>query len=145
MASRSANSSRGSSARYVYDCGLRARMYTSCSLKNPERRFYTCSQTSDIRCDYFEWYDREFEGRHGEVITHLNSRRIYLEAKIELLEEKIVQLEVELATKKEKKVTRKKQVQKLMKFGCFVIVLLMDVMVIKMQRTVNVNGWQYIM
>ncbi|KAK1389597.1 hypothetical protein POM88_017775 [Heracleum sosnowskyi] len=145
MASRSTTSSRGSSVRYVCDCGLRARMYTSWSLKNPGRRFYICSKTSDIRCDYFEWYDRGFEGRHEEVIIHLNSRRIYLEAKIELLEEKIVQLEAELATKKEKKVARKKQLQKLMKFGCFVIVLLMVVMVIKMQRTVNVNGWQYIM
>ncbi|KAK1362801.1 GRF-type domain-containing protein [Heracleum sosnowskyi] len=113
MASRSTTSSRGSSAHYVCDCGLRARMYTSWSLKNPGRRFYTCSQTSDIRCDYFEWYDGGFEGRHGEVITHLNSRRIYLKAKIELLEEKIVQLEAELTTKKEKKVARKKQLQKL--------------------------------
>ncbi|KAK1363267.1 hypothetical protein POM88_038828 [Heracleum sosnowskyi] len=100
---------------------------------------------NDIRCDYFEWYDGGFEERHEEVITHLNSIRIYLEAKIELLEEKIVQLEAELATKKEKKVARKKQLQQLMKFGCFAIVLLMDVMVIKMHRTVNVNGWQYIM
>ncbi|KAK1356000.1 hypothetical protein POM88_049256 [Heracleum sosnowskyi] len=140
MASRSTTSSRGSSARYVCDCGLRARMYTSWSLKNHGIRFY-----NDIQCDYFEWYDGGFEGRHGKVITHLNSRRIYLEVKIELLEEKIVQLEAELATKKEKKVVRKKQLQKLMKFGCFVIVLLMAVMVIKMQRTVNVNGWQYIM
>ncbi|KAK1398088.1 GRF-type domain-containing protein [Heracleum sosnowskyi] len=145
MASRSATSSRGSSARYVCDCGLRARMYTSCSLKNPGRRFYTCNQNSDIQCDYFEWYDGGFDGRHGEVITHLNSRRVYLEAKIELLEEKIVQLEAELATKKEKKVARKKQLQKLMKFGFFAIVLLMAVMVIKMQRTVNVNEWKYIM
>ncbi|KAK1357406.1 hypothetical protein POM88_050662 [Heracleum sosnowskyi] len=145
MASRSTNLSRGSSARYVCDCGLRGRMFTSWSLKNPGRRLYACSQTSDIRCDYFEWYDGEPEGRHGGVITYLNNKYIYLEVKIELLEEKIVQLEAEIETKKEKKVARKKQVEKLMKFVCFVIVLLMAVMVIKMQRTVNVNGWKYIM
>ena len=61
------------------------------------------------RCDYFEWYDSETEGtRQGDVISHLNHRRIYLEEKIALLEEKISMLEGELARKKEKELWRRK-------------------------------------
>lgn len=99
----------------------------------------------EIRCDYFEWYDVECEGRNGEVITHLNNRRIYLEEKIALLEENIMQLQAKLAAKKEKKIARKRQLQKLMKFGGFLIVLFMAMMLMKMQRTVNGKGWPYIM
>ncbi|KAL1817034.1 hypothetical protein ACET3Z_019608 [Daucus carota] len=77
-------------------------MYTSWSLKNPGRRFYTCCQSQDSRCDYFEWFDAETEGRQGDVVTQLNNRRIFLEEKISLLEEKVSMLEGRLAAKKKK-------------------------------------------
>lgn len=32
----------------------------------------------DIKCgDYFEWYNLEFDDRHGDMITHLNNKRIF--------------------------------------------------------------------
>nr|XP_017223666.1 PREDICTED: uncharacterized protein LOC108200106 isoform X2 [Daucus carota subsp. sativus] len=60
----------------ICDCGKRAAMYTSWSLKNPGRRFFTCSE-------------KAVDGRNGDIITHLNNRRIFLEEKIKLLEERI--------------------------------------------------------
>lgn len=57
----------------------------------------------DICSNYFEWYDMEPDDRHGIVITHLNNRRLYFEEKIALLEERIMQLEAKLATKKREK------------------------------------------
>lgn len=63
----------------------------------------------DNRCDYFEWYDVEFTGRNGDVITHLNNRRIFLEEKINLLEERIAVLERDVTKKKEKKRALKKK------------------------------------
>ena len=102
MSINSERSSRASASIYVCDCGKKAKMYTSWSLKNPGRRFYTCCQPQDSRCDYFEWFDVETEGWHGDVITQLNNRRIYLEEKIALLEEKVSMLEGKLTTNKKK-------------------------------------------
>ncbi|WOH11656.1 hypothetical protein DCAR_0831146 [Daucus carota subsp. sativus] len=72
----------------ICDCGKRAAMYTSWSLKNPGRRFFTCSEKA-LRCEYFQWFNQEVDGRNGDIITHLNNRRIFLEEKIKLLEERI--------------------------------------------------------
>lgn len=38
-------------------------------------------------CDYFGRYDVQFEGRHEDVTTYLNNRRIFLEEEINMLEE----------------------------------------------------------
>ncbi|KAK1404753.1 GRF-type domain-containing protein [Heracleum sosnowskyi] len=139
MATSSARSSRGSSERFICDCGHRAKMYTSWSLKNPGRR--TCS-----RCDYFEWYDVEVEGRLGDIITHLNNRRIFLEEKICLLEDTITMLEGRVATKKSKKKALQAKFAKFIKIFSFVIVILIAMLVMKSQKKKNGNdGWLSIM
>ncbi|KAK1379539.1 hypothetical protein POM88_026283 [Heracleum sosnowskyi] len=67
-------------------CGKLAKIYTSCSLNDPGRRFYTCSQKRDIRCDYVKWYDAELEGRHGPTsyaklqMPKLKKRNIHLQS-----------------------------------------------------------------
>ncbi|KAK1355045.1 GRF-type domain-containing protein [Heracleum sosnowskyi] len=123
-------SSVGLDVRLICDCGKRAKMYTSWSLKNTGRRFYTCCQNPDNRCDYFEWYGVEVAGRNGDVITHLNNRRIFLEEKINLLEEKITVLEQDIRKKKEKKRALKKKNVQYMKvmFGVNVVFLAMLLM-----------------
>ncbi|KAL1824550.1 hypothetical protein ACET3Z_011328 [Daucus carota] len=69
-------------------CGKQARVYTSWTLKNPGRRFYTCSTPKEIQgCHFFEWIDEGFSGRAFDVITHLNHRRIFLEEKLKHVEE----------------------------------------------------------
>ncbi|KAK1384972.1 GRF-type domain-containing protein [Heracleum sosnowskyi] len=69
-------------------CGIKARIYTSWSLNNLGRRFYTCSKRkAGGGCDFFEWYDLDFTGRAKTVITDLNHRRIFLEEKMRLVEE----------------------------------------------------------
>ena len=93
----------------------------------------------DSRCDYFEWYDMEIEGRHGDVIIHLNNRRIYLENSIGLLEEKISMLESKLEAKKQKNQVLQKTA-KSTKIYCFVIVLLMAMLVMNFQRSASAKG-----
>ncbi|KAK1365153.1 GRF-type domain-containing protein [Heracleum sosnowskyi] len=146
MATSSARSSRGSSERFICDCGQRAKMYTSWSLKIPGRRFYTCPHSQDSRCDYFEWYDVEVEGRLGDVITHLNNRRIFLEEKIRLLEDTITMLKGRVATKKSKKKALQAKFAKFIKIFSFVIVILIAMLVMQSQKKKNGNdGWLSIM
>ncbi|KAK1393838.1 GRF-type domain-containing protein [Heracleum sosnowskyi] len=86
-------------------CGRRARVYTSWTLKNPGRRFYTCATPKEGEgCQFFQWFEEDFSPRALEMITHLNHRRIYLEEKLKLAEENLSKnVEKKKALKEEKK------------------------------------------
>ncbi|XP_074364820.1 uncharacterized protein LOC141705840 [Apium graveolens] len=108
MALSSARSSQVSTNEQLCYCGKRAKMYTSWSLNNPGRRFYTCCQPQG-RCNYFRWYDPQTLGRHGDVITHLNNKRIFQDEKMAFLKEQIAMLEEKLASSEEKRRDLKKK------------------------------------
>ncbi|KAL1805327.1 hypothetical protein ACET3Z_028395 [Daucus carota] len=139
-----AGSSTGSMGSInICDCGKRAAMYTSWSLKNPGRRFFTCSEKAELRCEYFQWFDQEVDGRNGDVITHSNNRRIFLEEKIKLLEEMIVILEGKVAKKKGKNRAMEKTVMISKLIICvFVALFAMLLMVCKSKSN---SGWLQLM
>ncbi|KAL8102762.1 hypothetical protein AgCh_027325 [Apium graveolens] len=52
----------------------------------------------------FEWYDKDFVGRTNDVVEHLNNRRIFLEEKMSLVEEKLnMKVEKKLAIEDDNK------------------------------------------
>ncbi|WOH11753.1 hypothetical protein DCAR_0831244 [Daucus carota subsp. sativus] len=121
-------------------CGRRARVFTSWTLKNPGRRFYTCATPKNNGCHYFEWFAEEFCPRSLDVITHLNHRRIYLEEKLKVVEEdlaesmekkKLLKVERNLLIEARMKLeAEKNRMKKQMKL-CVVVVLIVVLIVSK--------------
>ncbi|KAK1368869.1 hypothetical protein POM88_034961 [Heracleum sosnowskyi] len=94
----------------------------SWSLRNPRRRFLTCYNPEG--CKFFEWYDNDFTGRTKDVVVHLNNRRIVLEEKLSMVEEKLA-MEVE---KKLVVEAHNKKLGRTVKFFSYVMVVLVGVL-----------------
>ena len=92
-----------------------------------------------MRCEYFQWFDQEVDGRNGDIITHLNNRRIFLEEKIKLLEERIVILEGKVAKKKGKNRAMEKTVMFLKLMTCVFVALF--AMLLMVCKTKGSSGW----
>ncbi|KAK1355387.1 hypothetical protein POM88_048643 [Heracleum sosnowskyi] len=86
MPNSSSGSSVGSELRNCH-CGKPGRIFMSWSLRNPGRRFLACYKPEG--CKFFEWYNNDFTGRTKDVVVHLNNRRIVLEEKLSMVEEKL--------------------------------------------------------
>ncbi|KAK1364650.1 hypothetical protein POM88_040211 [Heracleum sosnowskyi] len=90
----------------------------SWSLRNLGRRFLTCYKPED--CKFFEWYDNDFTGRTKDVVVHLNNRRIVLEEKLSLVEERLaMEVEKKLAVE-----AHNKKLGRTVKFFSYVMVVL---------------------
>mgnify|MGYP003365842768 CR=1 FL=1 len=93
-------------------------------------------------CHFFEWFEEDFIPKSMEVITHLNQRRIFLEEKMELVEENLAKIiEKKKVLKEEKKLlcgkisrveAEKSKLKKQIGLCLCVIAALFFVMVVKM-------------
>lgn len=78
-------------------------------------------------CKFFEWYDNDFTGRTKDVVVHLNNRRIFLEEKMSLVEEKLaMEVEKKLAVENDKK-----KLGRTVKIFSYIIVVLVAVLMMK--------------
>ncbi|KAK1389012.1 hypothetical protein POM88_017190 [Heracleum sosnowskyi] len=111
MPNSSSGSSVGSDLKNCH-CGQPGRIFMSWPLRNPGRRFLTCYKP--------EWYDNDFTGRTKDVVVHLNNRRIVLEEKLSLVEERLaMEVEKKLAVE-----AHNKKLGRTVKFFSYVMVVL---------------------
>ncbi|KAG8634080.1 hypothetical protein MANES_17G011733v8 [Manihot esculenta] len=78
----------GNSDSIVYcSHGVRATMYISWMIRNPDHRFHRCETWKGNECSFFQWHDPPFTGQEREVMVSLVRKRSKLKEKVKSLEE----------------------------------------------------------
>ena len=98
----------------ICNCGLRCKVATSMTLKNPMRRFVHCRRHGDHgSCDFFKWVDESLDERVRSMVVGLMLKNERMAARIHQLENQLDSQKRELSKMKEKNGRMKMRLQKL--------------------------------
>ena len=110
------------------NCGLRCKVATSMTLKNPMRRFVHCRRHGDDGgCEFFQWMDESLDERVRSMVVGLMLKNDRMAGKIRKLENDLEAQKCELSKMKEKNGRMKLRLQKLCMF-CVCMFLLIVAM-----------------